>query len=192
MALPLTLLSLLLSLILVSGKLVSDDWTTERPRKGELEEGRQSLMRNRDRQQRSAGSQGNDECQEGNQLCAPTMLKVLDFSADNDHAPDSNGEYTKATLEAGPLPVSFTICLAFMVEAWTAEFTAAKMFTLLDDDDGIWGYIKLYAASSHTKYEVRFGRLHAAARTEVFFYPLQWSRACLYLDSNEGRYGVVW
>ena len=41
-------------------------------------------MRNRDRQQRSAGSQGNDECQEGNQLCAPSMLKVLDFSADNE------------------------------------------------------------------------------------------------------------
>ena len=26
-------------------------------------------------------------------ICAP-MLKVLDFSADNDHEPDSNGEYT--------------------------------------------------------------------------------------------------
>ena len=44
------------------------------------------------------------------------MLKVLDFSADNDHEPDSNGEYTSATIEAGPLPESFTICSAFMVD----------------------------------------------------------------------------
>ena len=31
-------------------------------------------------------------------ICAPTMLKVLDFSADNDQKPDSNAEYTTATL----------------------------------------------------------------------------------------------
>ena len=36
-------------------------------------------------------------------VCAPTMSKVLDFSADNDHEPDSNGEFTSATLEvSGP------------------------------------------------------------------------------------------
>ena len=33
--------------------------------------------------------------------CA-SQLKVFDFSADNDHAPDSNGEFTSAT------PVSYT------------------------------------------------------------------------------------
>ena len=48
-----------------------------------------------------------------------STLKVLDFSADIDQLPDSNGEYTGATLEAGPLPESFTICSALMVEAWT-------------------------------------------------------------------------
>ena len=31
-----------------------------------------------------------------------TTLKVLDFSADGDQLPDSNGEYTSATLKAGP------------------------------------------------------------------------------------------
>ena len=55
-------------------------------------------------------------------ICAPKKLKVLDFSADNDHEPDINGDYTSATLEAGSLPESFTICSAFMVEAWTTEF----------------------------------------------------------------------
>ena len=38
------------------------------------------------------------------------MMKVLDFSADSEHGPDINGEFTSATLEAGPLPESFTIC----------------------------------------------------------------------------------
>ena len=66
-------------------------------------------------------------------ICESTM-KVLDFSADNDNERDSNGEYTSATLDAGPLPESFTICSAIMVDAWTTEFTEAGMFTLLDDD----------------------------------------------------------
>ena len=90
-------------------------------------EGRKAPTRNRDRKQRLFDSQGNPE----------NMLKVLDFSADNDHEPDSTGDYTSATLEAGPLPESFTICSALVVEAWTTEFTTADMFTLLDNDGNI-------------------------------------------------------
>ena len=73
--------------------------------------------------------------------CVSKSLKVLDFSADNDDEPDGNGEYTGATLDAGPLPESFTICLAIMVEAWTTEFSAAYMFTLLDVDGDTWGLV---------------------------------------------------
>ena len=91
-------------------------------------DGRKALTGNRDRQQRSVSSQGNPE----------KMLKVFDFSADNDHEPDSNGEYTRATLEPG-LPESFTICSAFMTEAWTTEFTSSNMFTLPDHDGDTWG-----------------------------------------------------
>ena len=82
-----------------------------------------------------------------------STLKVLDFSADNDHEPDINGEYTGATLEAGPLPESFTICSAYMVEAWTTDFgvAAAEMFQLLDDDGYKWMHIKFWAAYSHTE-----------------------------------------
>ena len=57
-------------------------------------------------------------------ICKSKLLKVLDFSTDNDNEPDSNGEYTSATLEAGPIPESFTICSAMMVKAWTIEFSA--------------------------------------------------------------------
>ena len=138
MALLSTLFLLLLSTTLVQSR--QQDWTTKRPGKGEPMEGKRTLAGNRDRQQRSFGSQGNTE----------NMLKVLDFSADNDHEPDSNGEYTGATLEAGPLPESITICSALMVEAWTTEFTASNMFLLLDNDGDRWGRIRLVAASSYT------------------------------------------
>ena len=77
MKLPSTLLSLLLSLTLVTANLLNNDRTTERPRR------RNALLRNQDQQQRLVRSQGNIECQEGKPLCAPSMSKVLDFSADN-------------------------------------------------------------------------------------------------------------
>ena len=133
---------LLLFTDLVSGNLHPADRIIRRPKKSEPIEGKKALTGSRDRKQRSVGSQGNPE----------KMLKVLDFSADNDHEPDSNGKYTRATLEAGPLPESFTICSAFMVEAWTTEFSCADIFTLLDNDGNRWGSITLYAAASYTEY----------------------------------------
>ena len=60
------------------------------------------------------------------------LMKVLDFSEDNDHEPDSNTEYTRASLDVGLLPESFTICSAFMVTAWNTKFSSAKIFELLD------------------------------------------------------------
>ena len=118
--------------------------------------GRKVLTGNRDRKQRSFDFQGNPE----------NLMKVLDFSADNDHEPDSNGEYTRATLEAGPLPESFTICSALMVEAWTTEFTTTELFELLDNDGNRWGRIELNSASSYTEYVHRVW--------PVFFCRTQW------------------
>ncbi len=80
------------------------------------------------------------------------ITKVIDFSLDSDNAPDSNGSYTSATLEKEDLPPSFTICLAYMVEAWTTEWTTARMFELTDDDGDRWGRITLWAADDYTQY----------------------------------------
>ena len=54
-----------------------------------------------------------------------TLKDVLSFSDDNDNKADRNGEYTSATLEKENLPMSFTICAAFMVEAWNSDFQSA-------------------------------------------------------------------
>ena len=83
-------------------------------------------------------------------ICVP-MLKVFDFSADNDHEPDSNGEFTSASLKAGFLPESFTICSAIMVDAWTTVFSSAEMFILLNVNGDQWGYVSLYAATGYTE-----------------------------------------
>ena len=144
-------------------------------------EGKRTLARNRDRQQRSFGSQGKPE----------KMLKVLDFSADIDHEPDSNGEYTSATLDAGPLPESFTICSAFMVEAWTTEFSSADMFVLLDNDGDQWLRIHLFAAPSYTEYRVHLGPFVFINQTDTVFFVLQWTRACLSLNSVAGKVTLV-
>ena len=84
MKLQSTLLLALLSTTLVFGQLQQRDRTTREPRKGEPVEERRT--RTRDRQQRSVGYQGHPE----------KMMKVFDFSADSDHEPDSNSEYTSA------------------------------------------------------------------------------------------------
>ena len=128
------------------------------------------IMRNQDRQPRSDNSQG--------------KLKVLDFSADTDKKLDSNGEYTHATLNAGPLPESFTICSALMVDSWPTK--SARMFLLYDPVAKVqWGYIYLSAAFSYTQYDVKLGQVFFVKQIETVFFPLQWSRACLSLDSNK-------
>ena len=147
-------------------------------RKGDIEDERKALMMNQDRQDRSTGSQGN-------------LSKVLEFSADNDNEPDSNGEYTSAALNAGLLPESFTICAAFMVDAWTTGFTATRMFTLLNDGGTTWGRIYLFAASSYTEFEVEVGQVKFKKQTEAVLFPLQWLRACLFLDSIAGKVRLV-
>ena len=165
MALLSNLLCLFLTASLVSGHLLSDDQTKRRLWKSEAEEGRRALTRNQDRQHRSVNS-----------------LKVLDFSADNDGKLDSNNEYTSATLDAGLLPESFTICSAVMVEAWHGK--SARMFTL--GTNGVqWGYIRIFAASSYTQYKVKLGSVFFIKQTEAVFFPLQWKRACLSLDTSK-------
>ena len=68
MALSSTLFLLFLSVILIFGQSKQRDRTTREPRNGEPME--ELKTRTRDRHQRSFGSQGNLECQEGNPLGA--------------------------------------------------------------------------------------------------------------------------
>ena len=113
------------------------------------------------------------------------MMKVLDFSSDNDDSPDSRGSFTHASLERPGLPRSFTLCTAFMVEAWTGEGASAMLFMLRGDDGLIWIHVDLYAADLNTKFTVNVGDTEfEATNTTSQMFPLQWIHACLSLDAD--------
>ena len=134
-------------------------------------------------------------------ICAPTV-KVLHFSPGADKAKESGSneggaDQTQhshgagATLEAGPLPESFTVCSAMRVERWDKYFATSPMFGLLDRDKYTWASISLYAAPRFTQYKVMLGPRLVPMKFDAIFFPLQWSRACLSLDSVAGKVTVV-
>ena len=61
------------------------------------------------------------------------LLKALDLLFRNDYKPDENNSHTHASLKTKNLPVSITICTAFMVEAWS-QSTNSDIFFLRDDN----------------------------------------------------------
>ena len=152
---PSTLFLLFLSVSIASFHLLPAEQTNREFKERVREQRRIGETRLQDRQPRSVST-----------------LKVLDFSTDNDHEPDINGEYTGATLEAGPLPESFTICSALMVEAWTTVFSATDMFRLLDKNGNgdRWVSFPLFAASSYTEYKVNLGPIFILKRPETVFF----------------------
>ena len=132
-----------------------------------------------------------------------TGSKVFDFHADNDRRPDSNWEYTTATLNAGPLPESFTVCSAIMTEAWRSADNSAPMVCLWGNGDMVlgegnsWATVDMYATPEYTVYEVlvkaSYGNDYPILRatSPAVVYPLQWTRACLSLDSNASKMRLV-
>ena len=120
------------------------------------------------------------------------LLMVLSFADDNDNEADGNGEFTSATLERENLPGSFTICSAFMVDAWTTDFWSIDVFHILKDDGkSRWGYVRLYAAPRYTEYFVKIGPADFTIQVDVLFFPLQWTRMCLSLDLSTARIRLI-
>ena len=89
-------------------------------------------------------------------------LKVLSFANDNDNQGDKNGEFTSAELEKENIPKSFTICVSFSTEAWSAinaQFAKVAAPTFLTDEGKVWGYIRLKSGRNFTNYDVLFGTM---------------------------------
>ena len=115
-------------------------------------------------------------------FCPP--FKALDFSLDNDFKSDDNNSYTHASLQKENLPPSFTICTAFMVEAWN-EYQDAQLFGLLDDDGEDWHLVEIFAQTTYTQFSFQSAGLPVISnQSKILFYPLQWTRVCLSKDSN--------
>ena len=82
-------------------------------------------------------------------------MKALDFSLDNDQKTDENNSYTHASLQIKNLPTSFTVCTAFMVEAFT-NFVDGTLFLLHDDEGEIWQFVGYYFADTYTEFSLQF------------------------------------
>ena len=106
-------------------------------------------------------------------------LKALDFSLDNDDEPDKNNIFTHASLQKENLPLSFTICTSFMLDAWP-EYEYAVLFLLRNDLGKTWHYVKAIA----TGFTFQFENLRYSVRRGTLLYPLQWTNVCLSRDSN--------
>ena len=99
-------------------------------------------------------------------------LKALDFSLDNDRKPDENNSYTHAFLRKENLPLSFTICAAFIVEAWTKS-KVSELFSLRHDNGNIWNGVAMTATETYTQFGFQFEDSSASNQSETLFYPLQ-------------------
>ena len=122
-------------------------------------------------------------------FCPP--LKAIDFSLDNDFEPDKNNSYTHASLQKENLPPSFTICTAFMVEAWD-EFTDANIFVLRDGNEKVWHWVQINADVTYTEFTFQFeDSQQISNQSKTLFYPLQWTRVCLSKDSNTSQARLV-
>ena len=120
-------------------------------------------------------------------------IKILDFSADNERPgrKDSNGSYTYASVEKSSLPFSFTLCSAFMVEAWTSSYTEANVYTLLDDNRNPWLSLRLFSSPSQTKFTVTVFGTKFALTSHLKMSPLYWVRTCLSIESNSSKAELV-
>ena len=71
-----------------------------------------------------------------------------------------------------------------MVKAW-GKYGSARLFMLRDDQGTIWLWAKIYAAIHFTKVLFQFDDSPIfTGQSNVLFYPLQWTRICLSLETN--------
>ena len=117
--------------------------------------------------------------------CPP--VEVLDFSADIDGAPDSTGAQTHAALEKEGMPGNFTLCTAFMVDAWNSLSggTNSRLFLLKRSGGVTWITLDIFAASDATVFTIfvdKIAKFDVAKSVPLF--PLSWVRACVSLDGD--------
>ena len=116
---------------------------------------------------------------------------VIDLSDDNNNEPDSQGEFTMASLSKPDMPRDFTICTAFMVQAWTTDFSEASLFLVRDVNNYDWAHVDLYAADTYSQFIVYLGEVYILTTIDHVLFPLTWTHVCLSLDTISGKVGIV-
>jgi hypothetical protein len=121
------------------------------------------------------------------------MINVIDLSADSDGYKDSNGE-THASMTRDPkqsLPPAFTVCIAFMVEAWLDTYVD-YMFNMLGADGEYWLFLGFDSETTFTDFNVDVGyNSFIVPHKGPVLFPHQWTRACLSVDPGPGKTGRI-
>ena len=125
---------------------------------------------------------------------------MINFSGDNDNLPDTSHEYTGAYLKKPDIPENLTICVAWMFEAWTTEFTTINLFQLKYEDgsknDGLqWANVDLdvhlSATDNKPQISVGIGGILFEVDIERALFPLTWTRVCLSLSTVTWHLRIV-
>ena len=115
---------------------------------------------------------------------------VIDFSDDNDHGPDSYGEYTRASLTKPDMPQDFTICASYMVMAWK-DFTSAFIFELRAEDGEGWAHLSMSALYKYTQFAVKLGKISFSVKSDNILFPLTWIHMCVSLETVSGSVSLI-
>ena len=122
---------------------------------------------------------------------AESSLSALDFS----YSPsfDSAGSHASFDLDTrGGLPVSFTICTAFMIKAWTnGASTSMYVFKAMDQQGKDLISLSLnVAGTSFFKLGIEGGSFTAQLQFPLIF-PLDWVHTCMSLEQKSGRINLI-
>ena len=121
---------------------------------------------------------------------------MISFTDDADKLPDSDGEYTKASLNKLDMPRDFTICGAFMTPAARSGY-----FYHLYSNGREWSLVGFNSKIFSTQYTVTIGRVRFAAYSakvpvnmpakNLLYFVTTWTHMCLSLDTSSGMIKLV-
>ena len=114
---------------------------------------------------------------------------LLNFKDDCDHAPDSQGEYTRATLKID-FPKVWTLCVAVSVEAFRTGYNNVQMFTLYREDGQYYtGLTRV--GNQYNLYTSTWASFLFYTSFQPSIYLTDWVRACLSTDFTTGMFVLV-
>ena len=120
------------------------------------------------------------------------LIKVIDVSDDDDQEPDTEGEYTGASLTKPGMPADFTVCGAWRTEVWTTVFTSADLFRWYGNDGTSWGSVELTGSETYTLYNIEFGNVKKYdVKIEKVYFPFDWVLVCASLNTSTGNLVLV-
>ena len=114
-------------------------------------------------------------------------LKAFEFGLDQNE--DECFTARHASIKKGNLPWSFTVCTAFKVEAWTKDFA---LYILSDDKGDDWHWLAILRSDRYTQFAFwHFECSSFSSKSAFLYFPLQWIRICLSMDSNTSAVRLV-